>query len=287
MKRALVLCVAGLFLAGVSYADLNLDQDLGTLGVGDYNLTGTTSGMPNNCDYYDGCTYEESLGEYVYSFTITSMMQISLTSNTSGNPDHDQFLLDSLATYNDGTYNRSANMLNYVDESGAFGNYGPGTYYLSVDTYHSTPVGAYDITLSFADATTMADASLGVVAAGTCVNGDIRGHTDNFGWDEGYGDDVWTIEHAGGEAILDLTWAGLPDGPDIDLWLYDVNEAEVAHSWATPGPESIVIDDLAAGTYYALVDGYDGEDAYELCYNIPEPTALALLLVAGLALRRR
>ncbi|MGD8452448.1 MAG: hypothetical protein PVJ57_11565 [Phycisphaerae bacterium] len=286
MMKGLVLCIAGLFLAGVSYADLNLDSDLGTLGVGDYNLTGTTAGMPNNCDYYDGCSYNESLGEYVYSFTITSTMQISLTSNSSGNPDHDQFLLDSLVTYNDGTYNRSANMLNYVDESGAFGRFEAGTYYLSVDTYYSTPEGPYDITLSLVPGLTMAEASLGVVAAGTCVNGDITGHTDNFGWDEGYGDDVWTIEHAGGEAILDLTWAGLPDGPDIDLRLYDVNEVEVESSLGVPGPENITIADLAAGTYYALVDGYGGEDAYTLCYT-PEPTALLLLAVAGLALRRR
>lgn len=147
----------------------------------------------------------------------------------------------------------------------------------------------YELNLTFAEYVeppTMADASLGTIPVGTCVYGDTTGHTDDFGWSYGWGDDVWTVEHAGGDLVLDLTWDGLPSGPDIDLRLYDATESQVAYSFAVPGPENITLEDLAAGTYYALVDGYDGEDAYELCYT-PEPASLTLLLLAGLICRRR
>ncbi|MCK4341551.1 MAG: choice-of-anchor J domain-containing protein [Phycisphaerae bacterium] len=153
MKIRIALGLTGVLIAAPALADLTVGQNLGTLGAGTISLTGDTSGLLNNCDYYDGpvgAPFLESGPEYVYQFTLASTMIIEINQNLTVAPDHDHFLLDSLVTTWDGTYNRSNNSLGFVDESGLLGQFDAGTYFLSVDGYNGDE-GAYDFDLILAE----------------------------------------------------------------------------------------------------------------------------------------
>ncbi|MGD8452449.1 MAG: choice-of-anchor J domain-containing protein [Phycisphaerae bacterium] len=327
MKRVLALCVVGLFLAGVSNADLTLNESLGTLVEGSYNLTGTTVGMPTNCDFYDGCSYNESLGEYVYSFTIGATMNISMTSVSGVGGDNDQFLLDSLVTYNDGTYNRSANMLSYVDENGGFGQYLPGTYYLSVDTYNNSTEGLYDITLTFEEIVQLQyvwfhDFEGGLPAGWTVVeNGDVGGiWKTNTEWSRaneagaGLCMDADSDAFGTGSKLMDTELVtpmfNVPADATFEFDQYyrhlgtsygdvDINDGRgwvnLLHQTASSPQYDHQSLDLSAyaGQDVQIRFHFDDNAEYDWYWEVdnvgvtPEPAALLLLAVAGLALRRR
>ncbi len=97
----------------------------------------------------------------------------------------------------------------------------------------------------------------------------------------------YRIEHAGGPFTLDLT--GL--ATDLDLYLLDSTglPANGLASSTSTSDEQIDLADLAAGTYYAAVDGYGSNNPgsdFTILYT-PEPASLLLLVLGGLAIRRR
>lgn len=282
MRQILVLAMCPVLVAGVALAsfstpnwtDVNSYYSLGTAGnvIMTYDYTGADFTIGDVSWTGDG----EAFGP---SYASEADVYVTAPSGATGTLN--------LATGSAGLFTSSGSSDVFAGEAAVgtwtfefFESYDDGS--VDPDATH------YNIQFDFAEGVappTMAEMSLGNVAFGSCVNGDNTGATDDFGWSTGFGDDVWTIEHDGGEMILDLNWDGLPDGPDMDLQLYDVDEVRVAYSWNVPGPENIT-EDLPAGTYYALVDGYDGEAPYELCYT-PEPASLLLLGVVGLLIRRR
>ena len=137
---------------------------------------------------------------------------------------------------------------------------------------------------------------LGPITAGSNVFGDLTGKADdNDGWFSGAhvfdlwdgGDDVWQLNWAGGDLTLTLTYSV----GDPDLFLYtpgNLDESSYDNILGT-SPNIINVLNAAPGTYYVLVDTFDGgEGAYQLSVSpVPAPGAMALLAGAGLFGGRR
>ena len=124
-------------------ADLVVTTDLGTLTGGQYTLSGSTVGKPNNASVYstvnNATTIAWDRGEYVYRFELTKPAFLFLTDSTEPDPaipatettpfqpapDHDYFLLPSLttfatnntATYYNGSGKPEATSIGFVQNS--------------------------------------------------------------------------------------------------------------------------------------------------------------------------
>ncbi len=294
MRKLVVAFLGAALLATPALADLTVNMDLGTLGAGVLNLAGDTTGLVNNCDYYDGAaTWLESGPEYVYEFAIASDMTVDMVQNLTGSPDLDHFVLDSLVTTWDGTYNRSANAVGFVDESSSFGMLAAGTYYLSVDGY-SGAEGLYDFDLTFTEfvppeppvalaVNLPYDAAQNIAAA----------------------DDVLWFSFDASADPMDIWTEGADPSPigDTEIGLYDSLGNLVANN-DDGGPaggyySGLMGQTLDPGTYYLAVGGYNtsfsdgwavdgGTATGDLMLHItPEPASLLLLAIGALALRRR
>ncbi len=269
MKK-LVWLVIPLF-AGTALADLGVNQDLGTLAPGTIRLTGDTTGFPNNADRYDGIgmpTYTESGPEYVYQFTLTSPMQLSIpTRYQLGAPDNDQFILNSLMTTFDGTYQRAGGGIGFVDETGSFRAYGAGTYYLSVDGYNGA-AGTYDFDLAAADYNVnppSLQADLGAIS-------DIGVDPDVVAYGDLSAAAIHWYEFSVGDIAapyylqIDTEGTQLTPTNDTEIALYDaLGNFLVADDDSGSGNLSMMrLGDgqnhgalLGAGTYYLAIGGYN------------------------------
>lgn len=161
-------------------------------------------------------------------------------------------------------------------------------------------VGLMLLLATAAGAQTLDDLSLGTIYAGTVLNGeDTSDGTDDLnGTNEGIGgggssgwwgpDDVWTLDWAGGNLIVDLFFTHA-DG-DLDLILRDdplAEAPELDYSLTVNDNEQVDLGDTMAGTYYVIIDGWGGEsNTYDLAIS-PEPTSLMLLGLGAVALLRR
>jgi hypothetical protein len=286
MKSVLGFLTIVACCATPALADLVVGQDLGTVSPGtSFRLTGDTTGLAANCEDYTVSTYKDLGAEMVYQFTLTANTRIWMP-NPEGNfvgVDHDHYILDDLTTTYIDPYN-TANGLAFLDEAGTFGDFGPGTYYLSVDGYSTD--GPFDIILN---AGTMADFSQGTLNPGDVVTGDTSNYPNawsGYGF-SGYdsGDGLFAINHPGG--TLDLLLEFDDANYDFDMRLYDDTETFLEGSYLFSSPEQITAD-YPAGTYYVLFDDYNESagGAFTLTYT-PEPASLLLLAAAGLLLRRR
>lgn len=137
---------------------------------------------------------------------------------------------------------------------------------------------------------------LGPLSMGSVVNGNTIGATDDndgitsgdhifFVWNGP--DDVWAINWTGGDLALEMTYDNT--AIDLDLFLYTPDSLSDSGNFSiiNTGVENILEPGAAAGTYYALIDSENAQNAgaYTLAVT-PEPSALALLGL-GLALVRR
>ena len=161
-------------------------------------------------------------------------------------------------------------------------------------------VGMMLLLATAAGAQTLDDMSLGTIYAGTTLFGeDTSDGTDDLnGTGEGIGgggssgwwgpDDVWTLDWAGGDLIIDIYFTH-EDG-DLDLILRDdptAEAAELIYSLTVDDDEQVDMGATASGTYYVIIDGWGGaSNTYDLAIS-PEPTSLLLLGLGGLALLRR
>ena len=294
MRKIWVSALGVLVVASVASADLTVDANLGNLAGGSStNLTGTTVGGNTNADLYPPTTFEESLGEYVYQFTVAVKSAMGITNNEGifVGSDHDHFMLDNLGTTFDGTFEVVDNTLGFVDEEGFYSfALNPGTtYYLSVDTYAGSTEGPYDINIDL----------LNIPAApGSTYLGVAGDDGDSIDMNS-FGSDF-----------------------DTEIGLYDADGFLVASNDDTGGLQSQIIESLGEGTYYLALGGYntafggalfdasggtstgnyalsvtntpgaagalgDGEIAWFSFDITPEPASLLLLVLSGLFVTRR
>lgn len=109
-----------------------------------------------------------------------------------------------------------------------------------------------------------------------------------FGWDLGGNEVAYRIEHGGG--ALELYLENLT--ADLDLALLDSTGTiggTVATSAGSAGTtaESIVLANLAPGTYYAVVDTFTEPGSNFTLRYVPAPSAVALMGLGGLVAARR
>ena len=140
---------------------------------------------------------------------------------------------------------------------------------------------------------------LGTLTNGSVVTGNTTGATDdNDGFTSGKhifdlwdgGDDVWTIDWAGGNLLVTLTYDN-SGGTDLDLFVYRPGSLNDSgdYSIVNTGVETVSITNAAPGLYYVNIDSpAGGEGAYELSVTVPTPaTALVGLVGFGALSRRR
>ena len=136
--------------------------------------------------------------------------------------------------------------------------------------------------------------SIGTITGGSSTSGDTSGSSDDMnagsiggGGSWSGGDDVYTLNWAGGDLVADLlftTTAG-----DLDLFMFDAGAGFMTSSETTSDNEQISITGLAAGTYYFSIDGWFGAtNSYKLALNgVPTPASAALLGLGGVVATRR
>lgn len=319
-----IAAVAALTWSSAVRADLTVDTNLGVL-TGDVNLTGTTVGANDNAQSYSAVnSFDYSLGERVYEFTLNDTYTLGITNNEGifVGSDHDHILLNSLTT----VAGDATGAIGFVDEDGLFsGTYGPGTYYLSIDTYGNSTEGTYDVDLTaelYVPPTAPACTDLGTVNKPGSASGSAAYVADTVQW---YcftlGEDV---DGGLGETLSVNTFGNTLTGGnfgdfDSEIALFDSTGVLLANNDQAGGNESEIVygDDtstvasssglnLTAGTYYIAASHYNlsvsdgwtasasdsGTISGDMLVNVeftPEPgTALLLTLgVVGLIRRRR
>jgi len=144
---------------------------------------------------------------------------------------------------------------------------------------------------------TLDDLSIATITGGSSTSGDTSGSADNMNGGSGIasggswsgGDDVYTLNWAGGDLVADLLFTTL-DG-DLDLYVWGDNGATnlLGSGTSTSDNEQVTVAGLAAGTYYISVDGWFGDtNSYKLQLNgVPTPASAALLGLGGLVATRR
>ena len=71
--------------------------------------------------------------------------------------------------------------------------------------------------------------------------------------------DFYSVAVAGGDDLaLVLAWT--TGGVDLDLFVYDSAGAPIAEGFSSANPERVLVEDLAAGTYYVQVDRFESFD---------------------------
>lgn len=151
------------------------------------------------------------------------------------------------------------------------------------------------IELGQAPGRTYEELSLGMLTPGVAVIGDTSNSSDNIAGNDGTyltgddgwngGDDVYTIVWGGGELTLEANFTHA-DG-DLDLFLYEeLGRDPLALSTNSADLESLTID-LEPGTYYAVLDGWQGDSNSYSIALVPEPGSASLLLLIGGGLMRR
>lgn len=232
--RVAVAIVALTGLAGAAQAQLTVDTNLGSLGIGSStNIVGTSIGGTQIADLYASAYlgqnwiygFDATLSERVYEFTLTSDSRISITNNEGifVGADNDHYLLRSL-----GVSGGFASAIGFIDEEGAIGNYRAGTYYLAVDTYGlgGNVDGAFDIDLNISAITAVAPNAI----------------------------DLGVVGNAGDA----LSFNTIGSDYDTEIAIYDdMGNLLAANDDAVGTQSEIAGDSVAEGVYYIAVGGFN------------------------------
>ena len=234
-------------------------------------VEGTTIGGVDMLNGYSCTALNEGGPEYVYEFTLEEMAEVNIF--MSADVDLDLFLLsgdpDGACVYNCIDYSAGI-----YEELITISAMEPGTYYIVVDGY-GTNEGNFTLGVDcYTPACDLADWELG------CDESDawstereqnvLERYAGAMGWTgpefiyELTTDDVYTV-------AVELTGMDLEGGVDLDLLvLADMGEGPCEENFLG-GSANILADEfflaeaLAPGTYYLVVDGYDGSYGdYEL-----------------------
>lgn len=134
---------------------------------------------------------------------------------------------------------------------------------------------------------------LGPLGPGSSVNGDTTTSTNdnNGGSTNGLGtpggswsgnDDVYALNWPGGTITINLLFSHAAS--DLDLYLINsTGDGLLAFSESTTDNETIGPGTLAAGSYFIMVDGWQGANGAYTLNVVPTPAAAGLLGMAGLA----
>ncbi|MCB9847897.1 MAG: hypothetical protein H6814_05735 [Phycisphaeraceae bacterium] len=137
----------------------------------------------------------------------------------------------------------------------------------------------------------LAALEIGTLNGGESVFGDTANSTDDVNGPSGLGgggswnggDDVYSLQWGGGDITIDLFFSDAAG--DLDLILYDSSDAtnDIGLSSSVTDDEQIAIAGLAAGKYWIVVDGWQGNsNSYKLAVS-PTPGAAAVFGLAGIA----
>ncbi len=139
--------------------------------------------------------------------------------------------------------------------------------------------------------------SLGTLSAGGAVSGSTIGATDDLAGADGFvlggtwtgGDDVWSLDWAGGDMTASLAFTTATGDIDLYVWGDDGATVLLGASEGTGDLEEVELLGLAAGKYFIMIDGWLGdENDYDLSISgIPSPASAALLGLGGLVATRR
>lgn len=142
-KKIVSFCFVVFCCVGVANAQLLVDIDLGTIGLGNINISGDTATAVSEADYYTLTNPAGNWGnDIVYQFTTTEATLFNMmTTATTGDPDF--FLLTSTDVVVDGAGKLMAvdNIANYfldggTPDTGAQMVIPAGTYFISATTWH-------------------------------------------------------------------------------------------------------------------------------------------------------
>jgi len=309
----LAAVAAAVTLGSTCYANLIVNQNLGTLAA-TTPISGTTVGQANEADTYfpPGNTAAIWDQDFVYQFTINSPMTIGVTTNDPNGStlDNDFFLLRDLTTTINSNGLRQATVVhsNLVEQSGVFGNYAPGTYYLSVDAWRGNPTvagtppegraGAYAGTINLTPFTPpppppSTSTTLGGSTSGNLGAGEIKWYSFDYSGSGGFN--------------IDTEGSVLGPSNDTELGLYDVLGNLVASDDDSgTGNLSLLAapPGLAVGRYWLALGGFNTTYATGFVVtststntgsfiinglSVPEPASAMTLALAGVAfsIRRR
>lgn len=252
------------------------------LGVGSYSLEidcpdadcanaipvecGQTYSGSMDCAYNDvedyACsTYLESGAELVHSFTTTETSDIEIGVSSTSTSNFWLYLLSDACSSGDCLGNGATVSIDSLPA---------GTYYIVVEEYNGTG-GAYDLTIDCLSGFYACDNPLQVVCEQPITFYNTAG-ANNF---ESYGGfaNYWT----GPEIVHEIAFENDSEvkfnlfnlTADLDLLLIDPCNPEnlIAYSSST-GEERIYIENLPAGVYHIVVDGWMGAiGSYELTFS--------------------
>lgn len=310
----MILAASVLATSSVAMADFVVNNNLGTLSLGNVALSASTVGGPNNATTYTGANLTSYWGEeYVYQFTLTSPQEISLTTNDPNagptGPDNDFFLTNTLATpggVGQAIPSLAGGGFSGVEVSGGWGVQPAGTYYLIADAWRAAAANPSTATAFTGTLTIGTPVVTPPTSTPTTLSGSLTGSL-------GAGGVTWySFTTTGGPVSFDTEGSNLGPSNDTELFLYsssgallgtDDDDGTGLLSILNSGDE--LPASLPAGTYYLAIGGFNTTASAApfgvtstssntgnyvingLSVVVPEPTSLALIGLTGLVARRR
>ena len=258
------------------------------LQCGDFKPTETTIGETNNITKYPGCsskTFDAPEKVYVINKTTAGDLQIGLEITTPG-MDLDLFLLkgdcdEVVCLKSSKTSNTSTNNEGIIYENAPI-----GTYYIVVDGQYATSVGDFrlEVSCGILDCSYTQELKCGVPFQYNNKHGQDNVSLYKCG-------NVLNVENNGPEVVhtfsiptagpVDIYLSGLSANLELFL-LQDCDRGDCLKYSQKSGKKSEHISTyLEAGTYYVVVDGYNGATSdYTLRVDCPSVCDLELWVEA-------